>query len=230
MKIVPISDLQVIGFIGRAAARDVPQLFEPVYQRSGTHDVLCGPFQSHPRGLEAESVLSSAELSALGGDFTPLEPTMARADASIYIGPGTQVAEYISDTEAHRRLVEFSSIKRKLGDEAFRSGGTNEAWEFWLVTAEVSQSVEDYARLLLACDDDAYRQSLGRIIESLHANPTFEESRVRRALGSKAEAAPEQELKPGDSVDSPRTQHSLRSASRRRVVFAAALEHNAGPA
>lgn len=104
---LPISELDVIGFVGQFPPEDWPVRLMPIYRARGQALGLWPPFQEQGERLEGEP-LTAEELEDMlaEGELTPLpEPLAAREDHLLWLaetGP-----RYAPRVEAERELVDL---------------------------------------------------------------------------------------------------------------------------
>jgi hypothetical protein len=148
----PYEDLEVVGFEGLIGKPEVPEVLLPIVAVRNGGPVLVPPYTREPGFVVSTEEVDRTELERgrAEGAFTMLDqPLSARANCCFYVAPGNDRAEYVTTTEAHRRIVEFSAAKRNLGDDFYRRGDLEDALEAYSLAADASEEPDDYARILI---------------------------------------------------------------------------------
>ena len=146
------SELLVVGIGTKLPdSSEVPILINPLLITKCDGSLLMPPYVQRDARVFTTELLDAKTFDhwVEAGEATRIEPLPARADTCIYAGPGEAPIEYVTISEAHRRLKEFSDTKRDLGDFAWKRGNHSEARHFWELAASVSQHALDYTRILL---------------------------------------------------------------------------------
>lgn len=146
----PLERLELVGFLGTLGSRDAPFVLEPLLAVRDGGPVIVPPYTFEAMTVRAEAEMSREELVRMveEGEATALPPEPALRDALLYVPSGEGLPQYIAISEAWIRLVDFASQKRKDGDRYFKTDKKS-ALHAYTLAAQVSQSPDDYARMLL---------------------------------------------------------------------------------
>lgn len=128
------------------------------------------------QGLEVENERE-------GTVFTPVVTDLPVDDDHCLFLHGKTI-EYVTYTEALRRLNAFADLHRQAGDDAYRRGEIEEAREAWAKAASASQTAVDFARLLLVEDNDGIKETWRRYLRKLNTDPETLPEQIRAEIMS----------------------------------------------
>ena len=156
--------------------------------------VLVPPFHNHGSNISGDDRLRSrSEFQDLIETYvaTAIQPLPASSESCIYVNTDENVGilEYISYTEALKRLISFSSQWRKKGDNEFKQGNLSVAFDAYTMCASASQEAEDYARILLCQSSQADDKLLKEFIIQQGKDPETLVERLRGELNLKEKSS-----------------------------------------
>lgn len=145
-----IEQLELVGFLGALGSRDAPFVIGPLLAVRGGGSVIVPPYTFEATTVRVDAEMSRDELARMveDGEATALPSEPALHDACLYVPLGNGLPQYVVVSEARTRLMDFASQKRKDGDRYFTTDKKS-ALHAYTLAAAVSQSPDDYARMLL---------------------------------------------------------------------------------
>lgn len=155
----PLEQLELVGFLGALGSRATPFVIAPLLAVRDHDHVIVPSYRFE--GMEevlVETAMSRDDLRRMvdAGEATELPVEPARRDACLYVPAGDGAPQYMTVSEARVRLMRIASLHRRVGDRRFRAGDKQGALRHYTLAAQVAQSPDDYARMLLSDPTDTH--------------------------------------------------------------------------
>lgn len=191
-------ELKAVGVLGGTGSPETPRVYCPIVACSEADVVILPPFEQGDGVIQVtqdtevlkremfDMLLDQTKESGFRDD--PFEANMFehpedfRPDSCVYITPGSGDMEYITVTEAHKRITSFADQHRQEGDEHLRQGRKEKAEMSYNRAASASQEAEDYARLIMCGLAMPREQRLKAFIVKQGHDPDKLVERIRSSL------------------------------------------------